>query len=98
MHHTLTLPSPWSHQGGVEVTGFVPPHDGRPDEVKGRASLVLRADAFELSLRPTAAELRSLAALCRTLADDLDASNVPAFGPLRARWPAGCTHLPGVAA
>jgi hypothetical protein len=96
MHRTLTLPYPWSHQNPVEVSGFVPPHDGRPDEVKGRASLTLRSSGFELSLRPTAAELRDLAALCRTLADDLDAANVPVYGAQRARWPDGLQHLQAV--
>jgi hypothetical protein len=96
MHRTLSLPPPWTHHSSVDVTGFVPPHDGRPDEVKGRAILTLGTSGFELSLRPTAAELRALATLCQQLADDTDTANVPPFGASRAVWPAGCTHLPGV--
>ncbi len=98
MHHTLALPSPWPHHSSVDVSGFVPPHDGRPDEMKGRAALNLSTSCVQLQLRPTAAELRELANLCRFLADDMETSNVPAYGPPRASWPAGCTHLPGVPA
>lgn len=99
MHRTLKLPSPWDHLGDIDVSGFKPDDDAtRPDEVRGRAALNFDCAAFTLNLRPTAAELRALAALCLQLADDTDTANVPPFGAPRAVWPAGCTHLPGVAA
>lgn len=96
MHRTLVLSSPWSHQDAVDVSGFVPEYATRRDEVKGRAVLTLAAGSFNLSLSPTAAELRALAALCQQLADDTDTANVPPYGAPRAAWPAGCSHLPGV--
>ena len=99
MHRTLQMPSPWDHQADVEVSGFKPDDQvDTPDEVRGRAALSLDAGAFSLHLRPTAAELRALAALCQQLADDTDTANVPPYSGRRAVWPAGCTHLPGVAA
>ncbi len=98
MHHNLSLPPAWPQHSGVQVDGFVLPHDGRPDEMKGRALLTLGTSGFELTLRPTSAELRALAALCQQLADGTDIANVPPFGAPRAVWPAGCTHLPGVPA
>lgn len=73
IHRELQLESPWTHQAVVEVRAYAPEDgDDRPEEVRGRASLTLQSGAFSLSLRPTSAELRALAALLLATADDND--------------------------
>lgn len=78
-HHTLALhSSPYAQTGDVEVTGFIPQREG--DEAliwAGRSALTFRSGPFELSLRPTVADLRRLAAVCTALADELDAAAAP---------------------
>lgn len=74
-HHTLSLhSSPYAQPGDVEVHGFIPQRD--PEDAliwAGRGALTFRSGASDLTLRPTAADLRRLASVCTQLADELDA-------------------------
>lgn len=75
VHHTLNVTSPWGLGDPLNVRGFVPQGDEyQSPALKRRAALVLAAGPFELTLRPTAAELRALARLCASVADDLEAA------------------------
>lgn len=75
-HLRVELSEPWDHRGpGVEAVGYVPLSRGSTEVAKvlaNRAVLSLTGSAFALSLNPTALELRNLAHLCTTLADELD--------------------------
>ena len=77
-HHRLALhSSPYAQPADVEVHGFVPTRDPEDALVwAGRCALTFRSGPFDLSLRPTVAELRRLALLCTALADELE--NTPA--------------------
>lgn len=74
-HRKTTLSAAWEHHDVVDVTGWAPIQT--PERLKahpnlaGRATLLLSCGPFDLSIKPTAAELRALAELCNTLADDL---------------------------
>jgi hypothetical protein len=111
-HHHIELASPWKHDSVTKVTAYAPTEaNDNPDiasRTSGRAVLSLRCGPFDLSLRPTAAELRALAKALTSVAADLDEATAPTLHHLaappsrrheapRAVWPAGLTHLPGVA-
>lgn len=71
-HHTLVLPSPWDHQAPVELRGFVPEPSPEHPHLAGCTSLTVDGGAFALSLRPSAPQLRAMAALLLALASDVD--------------------------
>lgn len=75
-HLDVFLPGPWSHQPGVKVSGWVQ-QNCEHTELTGTSALVLECGAFSLSLRPTAEQLRRLAALCTELADQIEHSEAP---------------------
>lgn len=76
--------SPWTHDPGTRVVGFVAgDHLDQPvlAETAGRASITLSCGAFDATLRPTSAELRNLAHMCTVLADRLDMAQHPVLQP-----------------
>ena len=78
-HHRIELSTPWAHEAATEVSAFAPDRTG-PDAspgLGGRATLSVDHGPFTVSLRPTAADLRALAALCHALAADLDGLRFP---------------------
>lgn len=109
-HHHLALASPWKHDPVTKVTAYAPAEaNDNPDiasRMRGRAVVSISAGPFDLSLRPTAAELRALAKALTSVAADLDEATAPQLQskplPLppsrrheaqRAVYPAGLTHL-----
>lgn len=76
-HLNVFLPSPWSHQPGVNVTGLVQ-QNCEYTELTGTSVLFLDCGAFSLNLRPTAEQLRRLAAMCTELAYQIEHSEVTA--------------------
>ncbi len=78
-HHHLEISTPWKHHAATEVAAWAPDRcDTDIDAgLRGRAALTISNGPFELSLRPTAADLRALAALCHALAADLDGLRFP---------------------
>jgi hypothetical protein len=114
IHHHVELASPWKHDPVTKVTAYAPAEaNDNPDiasHMLGRAVVNVAAGPFDLSLRPTAADLRALAKALLTVAADLDEATAPLLQskpqPLppsrrheapRAVWPAGLAHLPQAA-
>lgn len=112
-HHHIDLASPWKHDPVTRVTAYAATDLNDNAEIarrmRGRAVVSIAAGPFDLSLRPTAAELRALAKALLSVAADLDEATAPQLQPLapppsrrheapRAVYPAGLTHLQGVAA
>lgn len=112
-HHKIHLASPWKHDHALQVTAYAPTEPHSDIEIasrtSGRAVLSLTCGPFDLNLRPTAADLRALARALQTVAADLDEATAPQLHHLglppsrrheapRAVYPAGLTHLQGVAA
>ena len=82
-HHNLELSSPWDHHEPADVRAWFAQSNDDPEIARrmyGRAVLNIGSGPFDLHLRPTAPELRALAAMLCAVADELD----------------GCTHLQGV--
>ena len=75
-HHRLSISGVFLSEGHTQVTGFWPV--GRDSDVDnpqwhGRAWLNFCAGAFELHLNPSLADLRALAQLCTSMADEREA-------------------------
>ena len=78
-HHHLEISTPWKHHAATEVAAWAPDRTD-PDTdpgLRGRAVLTIANGPFSLDLRPTAADMRALAALCHAVAADLDGLRFP---------------------
>lgn len=75
-HRHLNIDRVHLSEGQLRISGFWPTgRDSDTDNPQwhGRAALNFRAGGFELHLDPTVADLRALARLCTSMADDREA-------------------------
>lgn len=74
-HHRIDLPSPWEHHEATDVSLWLDAPSEDADirrRMQGRGTLNFSCGPFDLYLRPTAPELRAMAAAFATLADQID--------------------------
>lgn len=71
--HRVHLSEPWAHKGlGSAVTAWLPERSpDTPATLVGRACVQIACGPFTLDLDPTAEELRALAHMLTTLADEM---------------------------
>lgn len=85
-YHNVSLASVWAHEPAVAVS-MRAWSDPLADEtlasrMRGRAVMTFSASGFELSQRPTAADLRALAAAALATAADIDEATATKLVPL----------------